>query len=461
MSKVGRNEPCPCGSGKKYKFCCADVAAEQREQPPAGSTRSAGVGRVLDWLLSKHSKAMAAAMNAMFAHLPPEQTVELHRQDRETWTAIQINSSERLLAEGEILVQGRVRRVAEYLLSPSGPLLTVDLRDWIAQLAERPLRLYDVTDVIPGEQLTLCDVLDDEAPPIVVRERAGSVATLVGTRIGARLMTADGHSVLSGALYPFAGQPASRVTSALRDAAHHSPGEAEPQARTLSRIIYEQWLSQLVAPPALPTLIDRCTGESMLLITDHYRVHDWGALVESLAAQADVSGDRDTGWNRLVDGDDGQTRSAASINVGQTSNRLTTFFRTQHYADDGRRWFESIAGDAVQFLTREVSDPTSQLGKPFRGDPASNDDHDSGLSPEQLSTLLASAVDRLYANWADEPIPVLDGQTPRQAIQTPGGLERVKGLLRTYEATEKQSALRQQRPEISYDFLWQALGISR
>jgi hypothetical protein len=22
MSKVGRNEPCPCGSGKKYKACC-------------------------------------------------------------------------------------------------------------------------------------------------------------------------------------------------------------------------------------------------------------------------------------------------------------------------------------------------------------------------------------------------------------------------------------------------------
>lgn len=22
MSKVGRNDPCPCGSGKKYKACC-------------------------------------------------------------------------------------------------------------------------------------------------------------------------------------------------------------------------------------------------------------------------------------------------------------------------------------------------------------------------------------------------------------------------------------------------------
>ncbi|RLE27718.1 SEC-C domain-containing protein, partial [Candidatus Acetothermia bacterium] len=21
-AKVGRNDPCPCGSGKKYKYCC-------------------------------------------------------------------------------------------------------------------------------------------------------------------------------------------------------------------------------------------------------------------------------------------------------------------------------------------------------------------------------------------------------------------------------------------------------
>ncbi len=25
-SKVGRNDPCPCGSGKKYKFCCLNKA---------------------------------------------------------------------------------------------------------------------------------------------------------------------------------------------------------------------------------------------------------------------------------------------------------------------------------------------------------------------------------------------------------------------------------------------------
>ena len=27
-TKVGRNAPCPCGSGKKYKKCCIDVSVE-------------------------------------------------------------------------------------------------------------------------------------------------------------------------------------------------------------------------------------------------------------------------------------------------------------------------------------------------------------------------------------------------------------------------------------------------
>lgn len=29
--KVGRNAPCPCGSGKKYKSCCERNAAPQRD----------------------------------------------------------------------------------------------------------------------------------------------------------------------------------------------------------------------------------------------------------------------------------------------------------------------------------------------------------------------------------------------------------------------------------------------
>lgn len=42
--KVGRNDPCPCGSGKKYKKCCLDKkrveAAAERPIAP-GSNREA------------------------------------------------------------------------------------------------------------------------------------------------------------------------------------------------------------------------------------------------------------------------------------------------------------------------------------------------------------------------------------------------------------------------------------
>ena len=32
MKNIGRNQPCPCGSGKKYKKCCALKSPLQRRQ---------------------------------------------------------------------------------------------------------------------------------------------------------------------------------------------------------------------------------------------------------------------------------------------------------------------------------------------------------------------------------------------------------------------------------------------
>lgn len=29
--KVGRNDPCPCGSGKKYKQCCLKLASQKKK----------------------------------------------------------------------------------------------------------------------------------------------------------------------------------------------------------------------------------------------------------------------------------------------------------------------------------------------------------------------------------------------------------------------------------------------
>lgn len=457
--KTGRNDPCPCGSGKKYKHCCANTHAAFVEPEKKG--HDGAVERAIGWLTSKHKKAVSVAIQEMiFDGLSDEERDALEAQDAHTWQGIQLNATEWLLAEGKILVKDAPRRVSEYLLGQGGPLFTVDQRRWITQLAERPLRLYDVTDVIPGQQITLCDALDSEAPPIIVREISGSQASLVGTQVGFRIMEVAGHYELSGAAYPFSRLAGPGVAAQLLEATDQFDKRMGDLPGLLSFIIRRRWLEQYYAPMPLPTLMDAYTGEPILLITDHYRVMDWKALTQALSTQGDVQGDRESGWDRLIDCKDGQTRATVTINIGKRADTLSLFYKTQGYADQGRPWFEAIADDAVQFISRELSDPkglmanmpASQAAQPGAGAP--------GLPPEVMADAIEQALHRLYANWVDEPIQVLDGKTPRQAIQTPAGLERVKGLLRGYEVSEQQQAAQQERREISYAFLWDALGIS-
>lgn len=74
--------------------------------------------------------------------------------------------------------------------------------------------------------------------------------------------------------------------------------------------------------------------------------------------------------------------------------------------------------------------------------------------------MIEQAIRRMYANWSDEAIPALDGKSPKQAMATPAGMERVKGLIRSYEAGELKQAEEQQRRVISYAFLWNAVGLT-
>jgi len=149
------------------------------------------------------------------------------------------------------------------------------------------------------------------------------------------------------------------------------------------------------------------------------------------------------------------------------SDRLKLFCRTRQLADEGRAWFEALAGGSVHHLTREITDPAGAMaasgdpGSPLETMPPDSGHAPPDLPPEVISELVAEVIQRNYADWADEPLPALGNRTPRDAISTPAGLERVKGLLRSYEDGEAQSAREQNREPVSFQFLWDELGISR
>jgi hypothetical protein len=65
--KTGRNEPCPCGSGKKYKHCCyakdtAKVEAPEPE-PMDEETEDADQPNVAPQAKSKHGHSGAAHLS--------------------------------------------------------------------------------------------------------------------------------------------------------------------------------------------------------------------------------------------------------------------------------------------------------------------------------------------------------------------------------------------------------------
>ena len=61
-AKIGRNDACPCGSGRKYKHCCGRAAATREAEE---KVHAAAVERALDWLASRHRKAAGVAIEAM------------------------------------------------------------------------------------------------------------------------------------------------------------------------------------------------------------------------------------------------------------------------------------------------------------------------------------------------------------------------------------------------------------
>lgn len=456
------------------------------------SPHAGAVHKAIAWLTDRHRKGWQVAMQKLLEErLSPAERSKLGQLDRHDRDGVEINLVEWLLAEGQIYAQGGTRRISDYLIGPSGPNFTPGQRNWLQQLGLRPLRLYDVTEVVAGVGMTLCDTLNSESAPVVVQERSGSQSLVPGMQLACRLMRVGEHFELSGAIYPFSRLAGPAVAKELRIAAEEPIPDIE-LAHQQGLLIMTAWLKQFVAPPPMPTILDQYSGEPIVPITDHYRVLNEVALAKAFQGCADVEGDRQTGWVRLIDCDDGKARPLAQINPGKKKGQIAVFYITQAYANRGREWFDGLAGGSVLYLTRTIASAQSLMNasnsKAGKRSPnkvsaskggastriskelSLSNRHNSSaaagvgmpdIDPQVLAQAMAQMIQRTYANWADEPIPALDNKTPRQAIKTTGGLERVKGLLRSYEAGEKAQAKAQGRAEISYEFLWAALGVTR
>jgi SEC-C motif len=468
--KIGRNDPCHCGSGKKFKHCHdREIAVVV---PILRGARNEAVPILLDWLRKNHRKATTLALDEtlhdalvqVFEDDQVNTTAALNSLDEQDLQQIMLNLNELLIAQGDISVKGDFIEVAELAISNAGPRLSDVQRDWISQLASRPLRLYDVTDVVPGKGVTVCDAVETFLPPVNVVERSGSQSMRVGMQIGARIMRADDEWQFSGAMYPFSMMVGRATLNELlwqRKEGGYHPDDMDYHCATT---IFEEWLAQFFMAPEMPLITDKYSGEPMLFISDTYRVIDKPAFKARLTSQPDVHSIDKSTWSRDLICNDGMTRPQASITFGKKKDALEVFYQTASHAEKGRLWLDALMGELVQFIDRTTLTPNEAIEN-ARDEKPSNKKKPlspkAEISPSAMTEVIEKFIRKNYANWADEPIPIFKNRTPRQEMQTVAGLERVKGLLRSYQEGEMEQADEQGRKPVSYQFLWDALRLDR
>jgi hypothetical protein len=451
MDKIGRNDPCPCGSGKKYKKCCMmrDQESEIRDRE-----ESEAASRALDWLAEHYPDETDEAVHGeFFGGLTDEEMDRLGNLPDDLQDMIQINIGEWLVTDAHIEVNGVRTPVRDLFFGLGGPLMSPASRDWLQRLGERPLSLYEVQEVKPREGMELADLLKPDGPSVWVTERTATRNLLRYDVLGARLVRRDGGFVLSGAVYPFIRTDAlacrDKILNKIKRTTSSLAGEV------VGTFIIRQWLERLATERPLPKIVDTLTGDSVMLVTDHYGVTDWEALGVILAAQPDVHGNRTEGWVRFARTAGNVRRSRAALNP-KGDETLEVFCRTLKLADDARRWLEKIAGSTLTYKIREMVDPRSR--KALESTPAVPRPN---IPPEVATQIMHDYLRNVYDDWTEKPIPVLGNRTPRVAIKTAKGRREVIELLQTYELNDARRVRDEGGKPFDFGFLWERLGLKR
>ncbi len=166
------------------------------------------------------------------------------------------------------------------------------------------------------------------------------------------------------------------------------------------------------------------------------------------------------GWQAatgLEESDDGFTRSLGHIRLEDDLLVLEVTSRAR--AARGRRLLQRAAGDALRYRSARYEDVRKAMAR-HRAAGQDEESTASDIDPEHAAAVVLDYKQRHYRTWPDEPLPALDGHTPRDAARSAPVRGRLVGLLKEMENLETRGA-RPDSPAFDFAPLWQELGLER
>lgn len=380
VPKVGRNERCPCGSGRKYKACHLDAGAE--------------IGPV---------EVAQALLHKLWVWTSRPNLERIGEEVLRASGAQELAGADDpgplgpMLADVVLFDRGGLRRFLEVRGSLLPAAERTLGRSWL--LTQRSL--YEVQAVRPGEGLILRDLRAD-GDPVEVSDRSLSRQAQPLDLICLRLLPdgASGVVAFSAVLVP---RLQRRHVLDLLDS---GDGLA---------------LLRWVAAPAPPLRLANTEGEPLLLVTAAYRVGDPATAAAALG-------------KKLRD-DDGRFVETV-VRRGQEWIRGSIAFEGDHATIEAnsRKRADRLermllrAAPGAQLLRRDERAIEEAAAEEQAERGSSAQPIDVGAHPE-LAHAMEAFMRAHEARWVDEEVPALGGLTPRQAVADRDARPELEALL--------------------------------
>lgn len=458
MSKVGRNDPCPCGSGRKYKQCCLAVASAPTD------LLWHRVRQVIEPLIAD---LLAFARREFGENLIEEAWAEftlgderasfspetVHRTVFIPWFLYDWHPDPLDTAVPDDLV-GQFPIAAAFLGTAHRipPLLAQYVRGCL----QRPFSFLEVVDCEAGIGFRLRDLFTGAEHDVT--ERSASQGTQVSDILFAKLVTVDHVTVLDGcgpALIPPIEKPLlialrARMRRGRRRVTDDTLRDFDIEVREVYLDVTERLLN-----PRLPRL-QNTDGEELSFQRVSWEIPSARAGFDALAALAqgtdssEIPGDAvlsDVGELESVEFPWLREGNAKHLSWTNTvlgtfrihGRRLTAEVNSAERAQAVRRLVEDAMPDATHrgavaespeaALAAERAIPAAEResrqrhAEELRRDPA-------------VAAQMTEYLRRHYRDWIDMSVPALGGKSPRQAMRTRDGREMVEALLVGLERRE-------------------------
>jgi hypothetical protein len=485
--KLGRNDACFCGSGKKYKKCCMlDIATDQHSLQGidlAWRNLRELEGAVLDKHLIPYAtqnlptKVMQQAVEYC---LPDELPTPLDKEllFKNFFIPWCIFNWIPLSDFGLKNFNAKITLAQNYMQHHASALNNKEKR-FIIAMQPTFYSFYSILRVEENKALHVKDMLLGTTH--MLKERLGTQMLKRGDIIFGRILTLDKQSIFVG-MAPFT----------LPTDYHHdlidfrkwlieeNDGKAlTPDAlrNELDCDLLDYFFSVLddAYNRPLPTLVNT-DDELIQLSKTYFKINlppkDTLMMILSMTLSKDsekfLSDAQRTASGKIkqiacpwLQQGNKRHKSWENTVLGHLiieETQLTLETNSQERAERGKTLLAELLGTAIMFQ-QTILEPPEQTMKPL---PRTTSKH--GLPEQDLMQLpevraqLKTMAKAHWKTWFDEPIPLLDDKTPREAAKTEDGKERLEALLLQYERNDLAKGDHPFAADISY--LREELGLA-